>query len=278
MVMQTSISRPTLILSAIVTLLAAVASAGGLLIKDLYRDNAFVKQAWYTNDIIILFVAAPLLLLSIYLSNQGSLRWKLIWISLLGYTFYNFAFYLFGAAFNIFFLIYTALFSLSGFTLLQMLWQISTEPVNEQFSEKTPVKWISAYLMLMPVMLFIAELGMIVPFLTSGILPETIITTGHPTGVVFALDFSIIIPAFIASAILLWQRKSWGYILAVMMLVKGFTYGLVLCIGTAVLAYNKAYGKWDPLMPLYFVLAAGGGLGCWLLLKKLSGQMNRKVV
>ncbi len=121
-------------------------------------------------------------------------------------------------------------------------------------------------------MLFIAELSMMIPFFTLGKLPETILSTGHPTSVVFALDLSIIIPSFIASAILLWQRKTWGYILAVMMLVKGFTYGLVLCIGTSVLAYNKAYGKWDPLMPLYVALAIGGGLGCWLLLKNMKAD------
>jgi hypothetical protein len=266
--MKTALNRLSFFLSITISILAIVASAGGLLISNLYRDNAFVQSAWFTNDIVTLFVAVPLLLIAIILTKKGSLRWKLIFIGLLGYIFYNFAFYLFGAAFNIFFLIYTALFSLSGFTLLQMLWQISAESFSEQFSEKIPVKWISAYLMLMPVMLLIAELSMIIPFLTSDKLPDTIQLTSHPTSVVFALDFSIIIPAFITSAILLWQRKTWGYILAVMMLVKGFTYGLVLCIGTTLLAFSDAYGKWDPLMPLYVVLTVGGGLGCWLLLKK----------
>jgi hypothetical protein len=270
--MKTALNRLSYFLSVAISVLAIAASAGGLFIGNLYRDNAFVKSAWSANDIITLFVVVPLLLLSIYLSNKGSQRWKLIWIGLLGYMVYNFAFYLFGAAFNIFFLLYTALFSLSGFTLLHMLWQISAEPVNEQFPEKIPVKWISAYLMLMPVMLFIAELGMIIPFLTWGKLPETIQLTGNSTSVVFALDFSIIIPAFIASAILLWQRKNWGYILAVMMLVKGFTYGLVLCLGTALLAYSPTYSKWDPLMPLYVSLAVGGIVGCWLLLKNLKSS------
>jgi hypothetical protein len=100
--MQTSISRPVLILSATVTLLTAVASAGGLLINNLYRDNDFVKQAWRSNDIVTLFIAVPLLIISIFLSQKGSQRWLLIRIGLLGYIFYNFAFYLFGAAFNFF--------------------------------------------------------------------------------------------------------------------------------------------------------------------------------
>lgn len=97
-----------LMLSIIITLLAAIASAGGIWINNLYNDNAFVKSAWYINDIIILFVVVPLLVMAIYLSQKGSQRWLMVWMGLMGYVFYNFAFYLFGAAFNIFFLIYTA--------------------------------------------------------------------------------------------------------------------------------------------------------------------------
>lgn len=255
------------IFSIIIALLAVIASLGGLFFGDLYRDIAFVKAAWFTNDIVTLVVAVPLLIIAMFKSSKGSFQWHLIWIGLLGYMFYNFAFYLFGAAFNKFFLIYTALFSLSGFTMLSFLWNLSNELLLKEFSERVPVKTISIYLFIMPLMLFIAELSMIIPFITSGTIPETIVATGHPTSVVFALDFSIIIPAFVAAAVLLWQRKTWGYILATMMLVKGFTYGLVLCIGTAFLAYDKAYGKWDPLMPLYVALTLGGLLGCWFLLK-----------
>jgi hypothetical protein len=268
--MQTSIYRPTFILSAIVTLLAAVASAGGLLINNLYRDNDFVKLAWYTNDMITLFVVVPLLIVSIFLSKKGSQRWLLIWIGLTGYIFYNFAFYLFGAAFNIFFLIYSTLFCLSAFSLILMLSQLDVNSIAVKFSAKTPVKFVSIYLLLITVILFIAEITMIIPFITSGTIPETIKQTGHPTGVVFALDFSIVIPVSILAAVLLWRRKPWGFVLSIVMLVKGFTYGLVLCIGTALLANSAAFGKWDPLMPLYIILAAGGALGCWLLLKEFK--------
>lgn len=274
--MKTQSLKAETVLSIIIVILSAIASLGGLFIKNLYHDNAFVKAAWFTNDLITLLVVVPLLLIALIQSKKDSLRWQLVWVGLLGYVFYNFAFYLFGAAFNAFFLIYTALFSLSGFTLLRMLFYLNTLPVAESFSERIPVKWICVYLMLMPLMLFIAELSMIFPFLTSGKIPETIISTNHPTSVVFALDFSFIIPAFIASAVLLWQRKHWGFILATMMLVKGFTYGLVLCIGTAFLAFDEAYGKWDPLIPLYITLTVGGLLGCWFLLKSYKSNNEIK--
>ncbi|MCW3090047.1 MAG: hypothetical protein JWP81_1116 [Ferruginibacter sp.] len=119
------------------------------------------------------------------------------------------------------------------------------------------------------------ELSMIIPYLTKGTIPETIRLTAHPTSVVFALDFTIVIPVSLLAAYLLWRRRAYGYILAMIMLVKGFTFGLVLCIGTAVLAFSDAYGKWDPLMPFYIVLAIGGLTGVSLLLKNL--EMNKPI-
>jgi|BarGraNGADG00312_2_1021985.scaffolds.fasta_scaffold19765_1 hypothetical protein len=270
--MNKSSNTKTNILSLIIATLAIAASAGGLLLPEFYNDNDFVKTAWFTNDIVTLTIAVPLLITAMVKSQMGSTYWRLIWIGVLGYMFYNYAFYLFGSAFNKFFLIYTGLFSLSGFLLLYMLWKTKTETVATFFNNQTPVKWISAYLFLMPLILFMVELSMILPFLISEKIPESIIITGHPTGVVFALDFSIVIPAFIAAALLLWKRKGWGYILALMMLVKGFTYGLVLCVSTTLLALSDTYGKWDPLMPLYLVLTTGGVTGCWLLYRHSNEQ------
>jgi hypothetical protein len=196
----------------------------------------------------------------------------MVWMGLMGYVFYNFSFYLFGAAFNIFFLIYAALVTMSAIAICVRISNYDISKLASKFAEKTPTKWISIYLLFISLMLFIVELSMIIPFLISGILPDTIKLTGHPTGVVFALDFCIVIPVSIIAAVLLWQRRSWGFILGIMMLVKGFGYGLVLCLGTILLAYSDAYGQWDALMPLYIVVAFGGMLGSWLLLKDFNDR------
>lgn len=268
--MQIKLSHKAVILSYIISILATIVSAGGLIIKNLYSDNAFVKSAWFANDIITLFVVMPLLVTSIYLSQKGSARWLMVWMGLLGYVVYNFAFYLFGAAFNIFFLLYAALFSLSAIAIVLQLSNLNISNTSLKYAEKTPVKWVSFYLLFIAVMLFIVEVSMIIPFLTSGTIPNTIKIIAHHTSEIFALDFSIVIPVSIITAILLWKRRPWGFVMGIIMLVKGFTYGLVLCLGTALLAYSDEYGKWDPLMPLYILVAVGGLLGCWLLLKNLK--------
>lgn len=235
--------------------------------QNLYHDNAFVKSAWYSNDIITLFVVVPLLVVAIYFTQKGSQRWLLVLMGLMGYVFYNFSFYLFGAAFNVFFLIYAMLVSMSAITLIVQLSNIRGRKLITIFSKKAPSKAVSIYLIFIALLLFSLELSMIIPFLTSGRIPDTIKLTGLTTSVVFALDFSIVIPASTIAAVMLWQRHAWGFVLGVIMLVKSFTYGLVLCVGTTIRACSTSYGKWDPLMPMYVLLVIGGLSGCWMLLK-----------
>ena len=265
--MNKSDLKTSLTLTIIITTFAIIAAAGGLLLDNLYRDNNFVKSAWYANDAITLFVVVPLLLFAMILTTKGYHRWLLIWIGSIGYMFYNFAFYLFAAVFNKFFLIYAALFSLSAITLVWMLSRLHIQQLAGYFSINIPVRSIAIYLLFIAAMLLAVEISMIIPFILSGALPETIKLTEHPTSIVFALDLTIIVPASILAAILLWRRSTWGYVLAVIMLVKGFCYGLVLCIGTVQLANSKTYGHWDPLMPFYIFITLGGILCCWLIMK-----------
>lgn len=262
--------KPSFTLSVIISILAIVASVGGLIIPDLYKDNEFVKSAWFTNDLITLIVVVPLLITSLLFALKGSLRWQLVWIGMLGYMIYNFAFYLFGAAFNNLFLVYVALFSSSIAALILGLSNLNLNDIALRFSPKTPVKVISIYILLIAIMLFFVEMGMISNYFQTGTLPETIKLTGHPTSIVFALDLSIVVPVSVVTAFLLWKRNIWGYVMGMIMLLKGFTYGLVLSVGTALLAYSPAFGKWDPLMPLYLVLVSGGFICSWAMLKNLK--------
>lgn len=261
-------------ISLIIAPLAAITAAGGLLINGLYRDNAFVTTAWLANDTITLLVAVPLMVLSLWFVGKGSTRWQLVWMGMLAYMAYNYAFYLFGAAFNPFFVLYAALVALSVSALITGLGSLPVSVMAGQFSAKTPVKVLSIYIAFIALMLFMAEMSMIVNYLVTGALPETIKLTGHPTSVVFALDLSVVIPLSLVAAILLWKRHPWGYVTGMIMMLKGFTYGLVLTVGTIWLALSPAFGKWDPLLPFYVVLIIGGLTGNLILLKNYSCSKN----
>ena len=111
-------SKTTRTLTILIAVLDLVASAGGLFFDNLYRDNAFVTAVWRGNDVVTLLVAVPLLMIAFLLTKRGAKQALLIWLGLLDVILYAYAFYLFAAAFNWFFLIYVALFTSSIFALL----------------------------------------------------------------------------------------------------------------------------------------------------------------
>jgi hypothetical protein len=236
-VLQTKL-RSAYILTAVITILAIVASAGGLFIDHLYRDNLLVTSGWYGNDLVTLVVAVPTLVVALILSMRGSQRAQraqraqLVWLGILDYMLYNYAFYLFGTAFNAFFLVYVALFALSIFALIFGLVALDVKGISQQFRARTPVKWIAGYMMFVALGLSGVYVAQWVTFVATGQLPLIVIQTNHPTSVVFALDLSLVVPVLALGAVWLWKRQPWGYVLAAIANVKGAAYMLALCAVT----------------------------------------------
>lgn len=223
---------PAYVLSLVIAFLAAFASIGGLVFRGIYRDNAFVSTTWLGNDAVTLFLAVPILVASIYFSRRGSYRAQLIWLGALDYMLYNYAFYLFGAAFNAFFLIYAALLGLSIFALVFGLAGLDVACVRQQFSKRTPVKWIGGYFLFVAAGLSLVYLMQSIGFIVTGKLPAIILLSEHPTNVVFALDLTLLIPWLVVGALWLMKRNPWGFVITAILSVKGPLYTLVLAVNS----------------------------------------------
>lgn len=263
------------ILSALVALLAIVASAGGLFIDGLYRDNPFVTAGWYGNDLVTLVVAVPVLVAVLILSMRGSQRARPVWLGMLGYMLYNYAFYLFGAAFNRFFLLYVALLSFSIFALIFGVAKLDVGAISRRFKTRTPVKWISGWMLVVAVGLGGVEIAQVLGFAATGKLPQVIVNVGHPTSVVFALDLSLVVPFFVLGAIWLWQRQPWGYVLAAILNVKGVVYMLALT-ATSVSAARAGFPEAAAQVPIWVSLGAGSLTASLLLLMNLKHENGSK--
>jgi hypothetical protein len=147
---------------------------------------------------------------------------------MLAYTLYNFAYYLFGTAFNSFFLLYVILFDLSIFALLYALVGLDVPEFGQRFLQAGPARWIAGYMGLVALGLTVVYGAQSLNFVATGQVPEIVTLTGHVTNVVFALDLSMVVPWFALSAIWLWQRRPLGYVLATILNVKGAVYMLAL--------------------------------------------------
>ena len=248
--------KPDTILSILIAIFATIASAGGLLLDGLYRDNAFVTTTWLGNDAITLFLAVPILVVAMIVSNRGSLKAQLIWMGALDYMLYNYAFYLFGAAFNWFFLLYATLLALSIFALIFGLIKLDVNGISQQFRKDAPVKWIGGYFIFVASGLGLVYLIQSIGFIATDNVPAIVTMSGHPTNVVFALDLTLLIPWLILGALWLMKRQPWGYVIAGILNVKGPLYTLVLAVNS-ILVVNAGIAQTSEL-PLWGTLTVLG--------------------
>lgn len=257
------------ILSAIILVLAAAASAGGLLLAGLYRDNDLVRSAWLGNDLVTLVVAVPVLAASLAFARRGSPRARLVQLGMLDYMLYNYAFYLFGAAFNSLFLIYTALFTLAIFALISGLLDLDVGLIAGRIRPRASFRWVSGWMVFVALGLTAVYLIQSLQFIATAALPAIVVATGHPTSVVFALDLSLVVPVLLLGAVWLWQRRPWGYVLAAIVNVKGAVYMLALSGATAA-SFKFGFLEDPSQIVLWLVLGAGSLLAVLRLLRNLD--------
>lgn len=269
--MTSSTPKTAYTLSILIVILTIVASAGGLLIDGLYRDNAFVTAGWRGNDLVTLLVAVPILAVSLVYSMRGSRRAQVIWLGALDYVLYNYSFYLFGTAFNAFFVVYVALFTLSIFALIYALIRLDVGAIGGRFRPRTPARWLAGYHVLWGILLSVAWMAMWVEFVLTGHPPALIAKTDHVTNVVFALDLSMVVPPVLLSAVWLWQRRPWGYVVSGILNVKGVIYMLALIAATlseieaGVATLSAETGLW-----VFFLIASS--IASALLLGNMRGE------
>jgi len=263
--MKKSIYTLPIKLSIVVIFLTALASFGGLFLNGLYRDNEFVKAVWLGNDIVTFFIVLPVMTGALIFSIHNSLKAQLIWMGTLWYMVYNYIFYMYGAAFNKFFLLYVFIFTLSVVSLILALMKTDIQLLAQRISSKAPVKWISGFMLFFAFFIGSLWLAQALSFVFTNEIPASITQTSHPTGVVYATDLSFLVSTLIVGAILLWKREVWGYIISIISMTKCVFYPFVLVIGGTI-SYQKT-GIWDSFMPAYIFLWIGCLFALGLLIK-----------
>lgn len=253
-------------LSAGVAALMLLQSVSGLAFPELYRDVGWVTAAWYGNDLVTALVAVPLMAWALMAVQRGSRRAELVWYSMLGYCVYNYAYYLFGAQLNWFFPVYVVLFVMPVFALILALGRVDAGQIASAFSEKTPVKWISSYMLFTGIGLTIAWTAQWLNFMLTGAVPDV---GEEGFKLIASLDLSYIVPWFLLGAVLLMRRQPWGYIVATIITLKGATYTLVLTVTSTVGALRGIEGTLEQI-PVWAAWTLVGGLAVWGLLRNLQ--------
>jgi len=237
----------------LICLLAIVASLGGLGIHNLYHDNLYGISGWKGHDIITLFICVPALFISLLYAQMNLTTAKIISIGAVGYLAYTYALYAFTAAYNDFFLVYIAIFSLSVLFLISVISRYDSSNILPWDDEKIYRNLITATLLLSTVFLLANSLGMIGQAFKTNTVPEIIVQSGHPTSPMFVLDLGFDIPLTIFALIQLLRKKHSGYLLTGIMLTTKSICTLSL-ITTSILANAQdVKGAFD-MLPIWIFL------------------------
>lgn len=233
------------LLSGLLAAVTLIGSAAGFLITDLFRlDNAALGGCARGTALVILAAALPVLVVSMFFTARGSNRARLVWLGMLLYILYNSVYFTFSATFNRFTPVFIAMLSLAGWSLLVLLRETDVEAVRAGFGAKTPTRLTAAVLAL-PVLIFlITDLREVLTSALTGALPASILDTQLPTNHFHVMDLAFLVPLFLMAMVWLWQKRSWGYTLAGMML----SYYAVELLG---IGADQWYGgNADPNSPL----------------------------
>lgn len=180
--------------------------------KGLYRHmSSDVAIQGIAQDYITLFVAIPLLIISLTGYRRGSVRMCFMLGGILGYFLVSYLLYLAMGMYNEMYLIYVVLLGLSFFALFLIIRQLSQLKIPELFSQKTPYKFVGWFLVINALAIALLWLGVIVPPLIDGtIFPKEL--NHYTTLIVQGFDLGLFLPISFISGYLLIKRKFGGYL------------------------------------------------------------------
>jgi hypothetical protein len=204
------------------------ASAAGLFVHGLYPDGPWAREALRGGDLVTLVVAVPLLVVSLIWSVRGSRRAQAVWMAMLGYGVYNYAYYVFGAKFSDVFLLHIALLSMSVFALACALPNLDVAAIAARLRTVTAARPIGAFLTLVGVGQGTLWAFVVLRFAVTGQLLHDIPVEGQH--LVFALDLSLLVPTLVLAGVLLYRRTATGFVLATAVSVFGAVYQLNLML------------------------------------------------
>jgi hypothetical protein len=211
--------------------LAIAASLSGVFVDSVYAMETENFAAQGIGQDIANLIAYPILLLLAWAASRGSVRAYLGWLGILVYSAYSYAIYSFDVRFNALFLVYVAVWGLSIYALIGGLTAVDPVRVKAAFGQRAPVRSTWIVLVVVALMFYLQWLSEDLPAILEGKTPQSLIDAGLPTSPVHVLDMAVLLPAALVTGALLSKRRSWGFVLAPVLLT-----GLVLlAVGIATL-------------------------------------------
>lgn len=212
--------KTLLYLTILIVIFIATCSSIGIWHEQIYsKETVSWLSQCIGQDISNLFIVSPILLVSIFYASKGNKAAKIIWIGTIITNVYSYVIYCFNVHFNFLFHIYCLILGLSIFSALIFFVKNINVDFKNWFTQKTPTKTIGIFLFIVASMFTAMWLAGSLPAALTNTAPENIIKDNLFTSPVQVLDFSFYLPLMFISSVMVFKKKTLGYILAPMMLV-----------------------------------------------------------
>lgn len=220
--------------------LAALSTLFGLFRPGHYRDAPGLVESYQMQDLTILLVGIPVLVGGLWYAMQGSVRGRVVWLGGLAYMTYMWASIAVQITFNELFLVYVALFGLSLFTLVGGFVTTDAGAIRGAVEGQIRPSVYSGFLIVIGVGLAALWLSDIVPALLTGTIPVLVEEAGPQAMMSHVIDLGVVVPVIFLAAAWLYQRRSWGFVFAGVVLILGATLGASISLMTLVLGGGDA--------------------------------------
>jgi len=180
--------------------------------KGIYQQmSADVAIQGIAQDYITLFIAIPVLLISLLSARRGSLRSRFLMAGTSMYFFVTYLFYTTMGMYNLLFLVYAAMIALSFFSLFLSVSTLNATLVATAFNDQTPVRSAGGLLIAISSSIALLWLSVVVPPLLDGsVYPESL--QHYTTLIVQGLDLGLLLPVAFVCGILLIRRHHFGFL------------------------------------------------------------------
>lgn len=137
--------------------------------KGLYQHmSAETAIQGIAQDYVTLFLAVPVLLISLFFARKGSVKGRFLLAGTLGYFFVSYLFYLLLAMYNPMYTAYTVILGASFFALALTLMSFDLNSIAALFGKNTPVRLAGGFLMFIVITIALLWLGVVLPPLFDG--------------------------------------------------------------------------------------------------------------
>lgn len=219
-------------LSLVVAILMIIVSAAGLILGSAGLYGADPKLALGVTeaeagllvpgllgqDAFNLVVGVPLLLGSMWLARRGSLVGLLFWPGVLFYVLYWYVLYLVGAPFSVLFLLYVPLVTLSAYASIALVSSIDGEQVRRRLAAVVPARIVGGILVVLALLTLAQDASGVFLTALAGNTP-----VDPAARHAWIADLAVDAPAALVGGVLLWRRKTLGYVAGAGLLLQ---YGL----------------------------------------------------